>query len=150
MKKNHWKTATGSKYLGAYCVENEINVKILKVGVEEVSGANGRIDNCIVAQLEGDLKPFIINRTNSKIISKITESPFIEDWVGAEFVIYATTTNLKGETIETLRVKEPKPTLTPEHEQFKVIQEAIKKGTYKIEQIEKKYTITDAAKKLLK
>lgn len=148
-KKQHWKNATGSKYIGAYAVENELKVKLMSVKVEDVNGSGGRVDQCIVAQLDGGHKPFIINRTNSKTISKITGSPYIEDWVGVEVVLYATTTNLKGETVETLRVREPKPVLTAKHESFKQIQEAIKKGAYKIEQIEKKYTISPDVKKLL-
>jgi len=148
-EKQHWKQATGSKYIGAYAVEDELKVKIISIAVEEVSGANGRIDNCIVAQLDGDNKPFIINKTNSKTISEIASSPYIEDWVGKEIILFATTTNLKSEVVETLRVRKPKPVLNEKHESFKQIQEAIKKGSYKIEQIEKKYDISPEIKKLL-
>jgi len=149
MEKQHWKDATGSRYIGAYAVEDELKVKIVSIQVEEVSGAAGRIDNCIVAQLNEPNKPFIINKTNSKTISKITGSPYIEDWVGKEIVLFATTTNLKGEVVETLRVREPKEVLTPGHKSFNQIKEAIKKGAYKIEQIEKKYDISPETKKEL-
>jgi len=148
-KKQHWKDATGSKYIGAYAVEDELKVKIVSIQVEEVNGGNGRVDNCIVAQLNDDNKPFIINKTNSKTISEITGSPYIEDWVGKEIILFATTTKLKGEIVETLRVRQPKPTLTNKHESFNKIKEAIKKGAYKIEQIEKKYEISEETKKEL-
>jgi hypothetical protein len=145
----HWKEATGSRYIGAYAIEDELKVKIISIAVEEVSSANGRIDNCIVAQLDGNNKPFIINKTNSKTISEIASSPYIEDWVGKEIILFATTTNLKGEVVETLRVRKPKTVLDEKHDSFKQIQEAIKKGSYNIEQIEKKYEITPEIKKLL-
>ena len=147
-KKIHWKEASGSNYIGAYCVETDLKVKIKSVQVEEVKGPSGRADQCIVAQLENQ-KPFIINKTNAKTISEITGSPFLEDWSNKEIVLYATTTKLKGEVVECLRVREPKPILDQKNPSFENIKKAIKSGAYKIEQIEKKYEISETVKKEL-
>lgn len=147
-KKLHWKSATGSKYLGAYMIEEDTKIKLLKVSVQKVTGENGREDEAIVAEVENN-KPFIINKTNAKQITKIIGSPYLEDWAGQTITIYPTTTKLKGEVVECLRVKEPKPELTTKHPNFKQIQEAIKKGAYSLEQVSKKYDIDEATLKLL-
>jgi len=97
--KKHWKTLTNAKYIGAYMVEKDLKVKIVSVAEQEIQGEGGRLDVCIVAELENQ-KPFIINKTNAKEISKIANSPYIEDWEGIEIVLFATTTKLKGDIVE--------------------------------------------------
>ena len=74
---------------------------------EMVTGSGGKKEECTVAHLRGQ-KPFIVNRTNGKMITKVLGSPYIEDWVGKSVVVYATTTSVAGEKTECLRVR---PTL---------------------------------------
>lgn len=148
-KKLHWKSATGSKYLGAYMIEEDTKIKLLKVSVQKVTGENGREDEAIVAEVENN-KPFIINKTNAKQITKIVGSPFLEDWAGKVITVYPTTTKLKGEVVECLRVKEPKPELTVKDPNFKKIQEAVKNKLYSLEQVLKKYDVNEETLKLLK
>jgi len=75
---------------------------------EIVKGENGKSEECTVAKLEG-IKPFIINRTNAKTISKVIGSPYIDKWVGQYITIFPTTTKVAGETVECLRVRPTKP-----------------------------------------
>ena len=104
--KHHWKQLINPDYIGAYTLngQKEMNITILKVVREMVTGNGGKKEECTVAKLK-DLKPFILNRTNSKTITKLAGSPYIEDWEGLTITVYATTTSVAGETVECLRVR---------------------------------------------
>lgn len=104
--KTHWKQLTNPDYIGAYSLvdSQDLNVTIDKVVREMVTGNAGKKEECTVAYLVNQ-KPFILNKTNCKTIQKIANSPFIEDWKGLTITLFATTTNLKGETVECLRVR---------------------------------------------
>ena len=106
--KTHWKRLINLDYIGAYCVESDLTVKIISVGQEKVKGEKGKEEMCTVAHLEGQ-KPFIINRTNAKTITKVHGSPYIEDWVGKSIILFPTTCSVAGDTVECLRVRTTKP-----------------------------------------
>lgn len=149
--KTHWKTLTNPDYIGAYSLNSkDLSVTIDKVARELVTGTNGKKEECTVAHLKG-LKPFIINKTNAKTIAKVLGSPYIEDWSNKVITLYPTITKLKGEDVECLRVREviSLPNLTETHEKFKAVKNAVKSGTYTMEQMKSKYTITDEVEKLI-
>ena len=109
MEKTHWKQTINLDYIGAYCLGGkDLTVKITKVGQEQVTGDKGKKEMCLVAHLDGQ-KPFIINRTNAKTISKIYNTPYIEDWVGKHITLYPTTTSVGGEVVECLRIRQTVP-----------------------------------------
>lgn len=107
-KKTHWKQLVNPLYIGAYMVQSDLTVKITSVGREIVKGESGKSEECTVAHLEGT-KPFIVNRTNAKTISKLYGSPFIEDWVGKYITLFPTTTKVAGESVECLRIRPTVP-----------------------------------------
>ena len=144
--KTHWKKLSNTDYLGAYSIEpgKTLTVKIKEVKKELVKGEGGKSEECIVAQIEGQ-KPMILNRTNCKAITKIYNSPFIEDWKGKEITLYVAQVKAFGDLVDALRIKEVKPELselTPTHEKWEGAKEAIKAGTYTIEQLKKHFKIT--------
>ena len=104
--KHHWKQLINPDYIGAYTLngQKEMNITILKVVREMVTGNGGKKEECTVAKLK-DMKPFILNRTNSKTITKLAGSPYIEDWEGLTITVYATTTSVAGDTVDCLRVR---------------------------------------------
>lgn len=108
-EKTHWKKLINPEYIGAYSLEagKDLTVTIEKVVREMVTGDGGKKEECTVAYLKGH-KPLILNRTNSKTITKLYNSPYIEDWAGKQITLYATTTRVAGETVECLRIR---PTL---------------------------------------
>lgn len=107
--KTHWKRLINPDYIGAYMVAEDTTVKIEKVTRQLVKGEGGKSEECTVAHLVGT-KPFILNRTNSKMITKLYGSPYIEDWVGKTITLYPTTTKVAGETVECLRIRPTRPT----------------------------------------
>jgi hypothetical protein len=103
--KTHWRQLVNLAYIGAYSLDGkDLTVKILSVKQELVTGDKGKEEPCTVAQLEGQ-KPFIINRTNAKTISKLYNTPYVEDWAGKLITLYPTTTKVAGETVECLRIR---------------------------------------------
>lgn len=108
--KTHWKKYFHPDYIGAYALEpgEEKTVRIKHVKQEQVVGINGKKEECTVAHLDGE-KPFILNRTNCKTISKIYGSPFIEDWSGKSITIYAAKVSAFGEEVEALRIRQRAP-----------------------------------------
>lgn len=64
------------------------------------------------------LKPMILNATNSKMLAKITGTPFIEEWAGARVTVYVEKGIKFGrETVDGLRVMpaSARKSITPEN-----------------------------------
>jgi len=112
--KTHWKKLTNPDYIGTYILApgEERTVKISHVKREQVAGINGKKEECTVAHLVGE-KPFILNRTNAKTITKLYGSPYIEDWAGKLITIYAAKVSAFGEEVEALRIRNVKPRTAP-------------------------------------
>lgn len=119
-KLTHWKKLINPDYLGAYSLDGlpELNVTIEKVVREIVTGTGGKKEECTVAYLQNN-KPFIINRTNGKTITKVLKSPYVEEWVGKSITLYATTTKVAGEDVECLRVRPIAPKETDHTQRFR-------------------------------
>ena len=90
--------------------EDWFAIRYGKVGGSTMKDLMAKKEECSVAYLQGQ-KPFILNRTNQKMISKVLGSPYIEDWAGHWITIYPTTTTVAGEVTECLRVRPTKPVL---------------------------------------
>ena len=106
-KQTHWKTIADMPYLGAYALvgKKELVLTIKDIKQELVIGNAGKKENCIVAYFSEPEKPMILNRTNCKTITKIYDTPIIENWIGKKITIFASTTSLMGETVECLRIR---------------------------------------------
>ena len=65
-------------------------VQIKSVGQEEVyNPTNNKKEVCTVAHFtDKGIKPMILNVTNCKTISKVYDTPYIEDWSGKYISIY--------------------------------------------------------------
>ena len=152
MEKTHWKKLINPNYIGVYSLKNgeDMDVTIEKVVREQVVSTGGKKEECTVAYLIGQ-KPLILNRTNSKTITKLFNSPYIEDWVGKKITLFSSTTKLAGEIVECLRIRDiaPKlPELKANTKEFDKCKEGIKNG-YTIAQIKTKYSVSIEVEKLL-
>lgn len=152
MEKTHWKKLINPNYIGVYSLKNgeDLDVTIEKVVREQVVSTGGKKEECTVAYLIGQ-KPLILNRTNSKTITKLFNSPYIEDWVGKKITLFSSTTKLAGEIVECLRIRDiaPKlPDLKANTEEFEKCKKGIKNG-YTIAQIKTKYSVSSEIEKLL-
>lgn len=116
MAKTHWKNLANYDYLGAYSLgeKDEITLTISNVKVERVTGNGGVSDDCLVLYFKEDkvddvvVKPMICNKTNAKMIEKIYETPFIEEWLNKKVTIIVSTTPVKRDIVPCLRIKNVK------------------------------------------
>lgn len=115
MEKTHWKKLDNPDYLGAYALQpgQDLIVQIKSVGQEEVyNPTNNKKEVCTVAHFtDRNIKPMILNVTNCKTISKLYDTPYIEDWQGKYIALYIAKVKAFGETVEALRVRNKIPTM---------------------------------------
>jgi hypothetical protein len=106
----HWKKLTSPLYIGSHDLQpgQEVTITIKSVAQEMVKGPDGKEEQCVVAQLEGTKKPMILNKTNMKIITKVLDTPYVEQWSGRKIIIYSAKVRAFGEMVEALRVKNQK------------------------------------------
>ena len=113
MDLTHWKKLDNPDYLGAYALEpgKDLIAVIKSVGQEEVyNPSNNKKEVCTVAHFEDrNIKPMILNVTNCKTISKIYDTPYIEQWCGKAIAIYIAKVKAFGETVEALRIRAKVP-----------------------------------------
>lgn len=146
--KTHWKKLENPDYIGAYSLDNgkDLVVTITKVVRELVTGQGGKKEECTIAHLKNQ-KPFILNRTNMKMIQRIYGTPYIEEWVGKKLTLYVAKIRAFGEdNVECLRVREqaPKlPDLLPNTNLWDEAKKALNNG-FTISQIRQKYTLSKA------
>lgn len=108
----HWKKLTNPNYLGAYAFEQgeEKTGTIDYVKAEMVMGADGKEEECIVCHFrEKTLKPLILNKTNCKTISKLYNTPYIENWAGKKITMQVKQVKAFGDVTDAVRIKNVKP-----------------------------------------
>lgn len=149
--KTHWKKLVNPDYLGAYSLQpkEEKTLTISNVTREKVIGPGGKKQECTILHFVEKEKPMVLNRLNSKIITKIYGTPYIEDWVGKKIQIYADLVEAFGETVEALRIRQTQPalpTLTKEDPAYQKVVEHIRAGG-SLADVQKKFTLNDEIKK---
>lgn len=103
----HWKKLTNPNYIGSWALEpgKDLTVKITKVSQQVIKGFDGKSEEKVVAELEGQ-KPLVLNNTNMDSIAIVLKTPYIEEWVGKNITLYVTKVSAFGEYVDALRVRE--------------------------------------------
>ena len=107
-KLTHWKKLTNPDYLGAYALEpdQDLVVTIKSVSNELVASADGKKETCMVMRFVENVKPMVLNATNSKTITKLFKTPYIEQWAGRKIQLFIQTgVKAFGDTVDALRVR---------------------------------------------
>ena len=145
----HWKKLQNPLYLGSYDFQpgEERIVTVKDVKREMVKGQEGTEEHTIVHFTEG-YKPMIMNATNSKMLTNLSGSPYVEKWIGTSFKLVIVKIKAFGEFIDALRIKSEKvvktlPELTLDSPNFIKVKDAIKNGKATIEQVESKYKLSE-------
>lgn len=111
-EKTHWKKNFNYDYMGSYSLEegNDVIVTIKETKKEVVKGPGGKKEECFVCYFTDSPKPMILNRTNCKIITKLYNTPYIEDWAGLKIQLYSAKVDAFGEKgVDALRIRDFKP-----------------------------------------
>lgn len=103
----HWKKLTNPDYLGAYALNpgEDLVATIKSVANETVTGSDGKKETCLVMRFHENIKPMILNATNSKTITKLLKTPYIEYWSGRKIQIYVESVKAFGEVVDALRIR---------------------------------------------
>jgi hypothetical protein len=109
-KVTHWKKLTDPNYIGAHDFQPQ---QILSVVIESVTsetlelfnGKNIETKVCVLARFKGAKKPMILNKENMKLITKVTGTPYIENWVGKTIMLHVVPVRAFGEVVDAVRVK---------------------------------------------
>lgn len=154
-KLTHWKKTFNPKYLGAHDFQPGEEIIATIEGFEEgleITGAGGKRDKVTALYLKG-FKPFIINPTNSKLITKALKSPYMEQWIGKSIQLYVKHgVEAFGDVVDAVRVrpvapKTEKPTL--DTERFKKMLDSIEAGKFSTDQAKAKFNLTNDQLELL-
>ena len=112
-EKTHWKKVVSDpNFLGeADFQENEEKIVTIARVVDEVTVQTNRgKEKKAAVYFRENLKPMILNATRSKAITKVTGSPYFEDWVDAKIQLYIDpNVEAFGEIVSAVRVRPQKP-----------------------------------------
>lgn len=121
----HYRKVFDSPYLSSMDVVEPISLTVARVTQEtdKTKKSKDVFNTAYFVEKEirpGEkLKPMILNATNSKMLSKITGTPFIEHWGGAKIKVYVEKGIKFGrETVDGLRVMpaSTRRAVTPDNE----------------------------------
>lgn len=154
--KTHYRKVFKSDHLGVADLEEYMEdgkdliftIKEVKqeIGVR-VAGTKGDHN---IAYFKEDIKPLVLNATNSKIVKSFNNnSPFVEDWGNTLVELYIEP-NIKfgKDTVEGVRIKPVQPKLTKTKPKFTQANfEKAKQAKATIDAIKKVYSIDEATEK---
>lgn len=154
MSKTHFKKLKNPNFLGSWDLADENGIfknrifTIDHVTKEMVHDGKGGQAECVTIHFQG-VKPMVANATNLKTISKVMDSPYIEDWAGKKIELTVKKVKAFGEMHDALRVETNSLNLTPNHPKWNGAKKAIEAGTVTIEAIKKQYTLSPENEKKL-
>jgi hypothetical protein len=110
--KTHYRKVFKSDHLGIADLEDfteegkDLCFTIKNVRQEIGTAVAGRKGNFNIAYFVEDIKPLVLNATNSKVLSKITGSVFVQDWNSIKVELYIKSdVKMKGEVVGGVRIK---------------------------------------------
>lgn len=105
--KTHWKKLTDAKYLGShdFLPGQEFRITFDTISKETVKNSEGKDEQVVVAKMKNAKKPWILNKTNMREITRIVGSPYIEQWSGCSVVLFTAKVKAFGELVDAVRVK---------------------------------------------
>jgi hypothetical protein len=108
MSKTHFKKAFNTPYLGSQNLPDykDINLIIERVELRESKGLKENSKFNIAYFTDVNVKPMLLNAGNSKIVSKLADSPYIEDWINIEVTITVKKVKAFGDHHDALRIRE--------------------------------------------
>lgn len=92
--KTHYRKVFKSDHLGSADIEEmieegkELVFTIKEVKQEKGARVAGKKIDANIAYFNENIKPLVLNATNSKALKLISQSPFIEDWKGITVELY--------------------------------------------------------------
>ena len=160
-EKTHYRKAFNSPYLSSADIVELTRLTVSKVMLQpdKTNKTKDNFNTAYFTQKEirpgEELKPMILNATNSKIMAQLTGSKFIDDWINIDINIFVDEYVRFGrDTVEGLRISpippvKQKPALTPDKKPSwdRAIQVYLKQGN--LDRVKAAMTITPELEKRL-
>jgi hypothetical protein len=116
MNKTHYRNVFKSDHLGSADLEDFVEqgkkliFTIEKVLQEKNAKVAGKKIDANIAYFKEDIKPMVLNATNSKIIRNFCNSPFVDDWKNVLVELYVDdNVQMKGEKTQGVRIRQIQP-----------------------------------------
>ncbi len=105
----HWRSMTDREHLFAYDLQGkDFTVKIAKVVAGTLVANGGKKTKKPIVYFDGAEKGLALNSTNAKVIAGFYSND-TDKWIGKSITLYPTTTEMNGETVECIRVRNVQP-----------------------------------------
>lgn len=153
MKKDHYRNVFKSDHLGIADLEDFteegrslcFTIQRTVQGKHKVAGKN---IECNVAYFVENIKPMVLNATNSKMVARFARSNFVQDWNNIPVELYIDPdVKMKGATVGGVRIKNVQPRMqlqimNESHKMWTTAIQKVKEGM-SIEQMRTMYQISD-------
>ena len=154
--KTHWLQSPNKNYLGHWDLPHnkDLILTIKSAGWESVEDPVSKKTESkrVVRFVEKSIKPWICNQTNAQSIIDSTGIKYMDDSKGLKISLYISSTRVKGENVDCIRVRKTKvklPELIPGSDKWDGAKKAIDSGNYTLEQVKIKYSLSPENEKLL-
>lgn len=118
-EKTHYRKAFNSPYLSSADIvaPTVLTVKCVRLEPDKTKKTKDHFNTAYFVEKElrqgEELKPMILNATNSRTMKSLTGSAFIEDWNNVSVMVYVEQNVRFGrDTVEGLRISTEKPNIT--------------------------------------
>ena len=118
--KTHYRKVFKSDHLGCADIEDltesgsDLIFTIKRVAQEYQAKVAGKKIDANIAYFNEQIKPLVLNATNSKTLRGLTGSVFVEDWSNITVQLYADpNVRMKGETVGGVRISPKKAVKRP-------------------------------------
>lgn len=150
-EKSHYRKVFKSDHLGVADLEEYLEQgKRLVFNIKEVKqhfgiSVAGRKGNHNIAYFVENIKPLVLNATNSKIVKSFNNgNPFVDDWYNTVIELYIDeTVQMKGEVVGGVRIRPIQPKTEKVKPEFTESNfEAAKSKGATVERIKQSYTLS--------
>jgi len=149
----HYKTLTNPNYIGSYSLmdddEKSHDLPVTITGTSQEKVHNGtELDIVLTLHLKDQL-PMILNATNQKTIVRAVGSVMVENWIGKTIILYVAKIKVGKDQVHALRIREElakakaKQFMDNAHPKWSEAVLAIGNGNATIEQLRKRYILTE-------
>lgn len=106
----HWKKFMDKELLGAHDLDGrDVTVVIVEVDGGEISNGNKKNKKPIAKIMSQNGRPLekklALNATNCRILEQLSGSPDVDKWRGLAIVLFGTTTQFGGQTVDCIRIR---------------------------------------------
>jgi hypothetical protein len=147
--KTHYRKVYKSDHLGVADLEDfneegrDLIFTIVQVKQEYDKSVAGRKGDYNIAYFKEDIKPLVLNATNSKVVKSFAKgSSFVEDWKNITIQLYIdATVKMKGEVVGGVRIS-PRQPQVKKPTFIKEMFEKAKNANATIDKIKKTYLVS--------